>query len=261
MHSIVNGLHVYCAGDSKNPAIVFLHGFPFDAGMWHKQVSHLCSTHFCISYDIRGLGKSEVGDGQYTIEGFVDDLIAVLNTLNVYTASLCALSMGGYIALRAVQREHIRFNKLILCDTRADADANAGKLKRAATIKRIAEIGSAKFVAEFLPTCVSEAFRTTATAEYEGMVAKYGQSSTIGLRGCQLAMMGRTDCTDFLAEIDLPTLVLCGEHDSFSPPALMQSMAQGLAGSQFHLVPGAGHMAPLENADFVNPIISGFLNE
>lgn len=261
MHSIVNGLQVSCAGDSKNPAIVFLHGFPFDGGMWQKQTAYLSATHFCISYDIRGLGASEVGDGQYTIEGFVDDLIAVLNTLNVYTASLCALSMGGYIVLRAVQREHIRFNKLILCDTRADADANAGKLKRAATIKSIGEIGAAKFVAEFLPGCVSESFRTNAADEFAALVEKYSHSSPVGLRGCQLAMLGRTDLTDFLPDIDLPTLVLCGEQDTFSPPAVMQAMAQAIPGSVFHLVPGAGHMAPLENAEFVNPVIGRFLNE
>jgi pimeloyl-ACP methyl ester carboxylesterase len=260
MHSKINGLSVHCSGDSKNPAIVFLHGFPFDSGIWNKQVDALQADYFCITYDIRGLGSSEPGDGQYTIELFVDDLIDVLNSLNVYTAALCTLSMGGYIALRALEREYIRFNKLILCDTRADTDDNNGKIKRATACKKIAAGGTAKYVADFLPNCVAEKFLNNAVAEYNEMVTRFSNANPTGLKGCQIAMMGRNDLTGFLPRIEIPTLVLCGEYDTFSPPALMQNMAAKIPGSSFYIVPEAGHMAPLENPGFVNPLIAGFLS-
>ena len=74
-----------------------------------------------ITYDLRGHGRSDVSDGQYTIELFVDDLIALLDYLKITKTILCGFSMGGYIALRAIERNPERFNALVLCDTMSAA--------------------------------------------------------------------------------------------------------------------------------------------
>src|SRR5258708_7647613 len=110
--------------------IVFLHGFPFSQAMWEPQVAVL-SKGQAVTYDIRGHGQAPVGDGLYTIELFVDDLIALLDERKIPKAILCGLSMGGYIALRAVERESHRVAGLVLADTRSEADPNEGKIKRA----------------------------------------------------------------------------------------------------------------------------------
>ena len=65
-----------------------------------------------IAYDLRGHGISDVGDGQFTIELFVDDLIALIDHLFIEKAILCGLSMGGYIALRAFERHPDRVARL-----------------------------------------------------------------------------------------------------------------------------------------------------
>ncbi len=65
-----------------------------------------------IAYDVRGHGSSDVGAGQFTIELFVDDLIALLDHLGIEKAVLCGLSMGGYIALRAIERHPNRIKGL-----------------------------------------------------------------------------------------------------------------------------------------------------
>ncbi|TLY00833.1 MAG: alpha/beta fold hydrolase, partial [Thaumarchaeota archaeon] len=82
-----------------------------------------------------------VGDGQYTIELFVDDLIALLDHLKIDKAILCGFSMGGYIALRAIERNPDRFSALILCDTMSAADSNEAKIMRANAIKQIKKEG------------------------------------------------------------------------------------------------------------------------
>lgn len=79
MKEIVNGLSVYPEGNSNNKSIIFVHGFPYDHTMWKVQIDELNEKYFCVSYDIRGLGESPVGDGQYTMESFVDDLEKIID--------------------------------------------------------------------------------------------------------------------------------------------------------------------------------------
>ena len=62
MNKIINDLSVFTTGGKENPPILFIHGFPFDHYMWDKQVKKFDSDYYCITYDIRGLGSSPVGD-------------------------------------------------------------------------------------------------------------------------------------------------------------------------------------------------------
>jgi len=125
--------------------VVFIHGFPFSHLMWEPQMKALPNNIRAITYDIRGHGESDVADGIYTIELFVDDLIALLDHLAIEKAALCGLSMGGYIALRAIERHPQRISSLILCDTRPEADTNEAKIKRTASIKTVRNEGVAAF--------------------------------------------------------------------------------------------------------------------
>ena len=102
MKHTINGLSVHTFGDNKNRSIIFIHGFPYDHSMWENQINILKEKYFCVAYDIRGLGESSLGDGQYTMEAYVDDLFSIIKDLQLNKPILCALSMGGYITLRAV---------------------------------------------------------------------------------------------------------------------------------------------------------------
>jgi len=103
MQKQINGLAVYTYGNKKNTPIIFVHGFPLDNTMWKNQIKFLQKDYYCITYDVRGLGNSYVGDGQYTMEAYVWDLFSIINELNLNKPVLCGLSMGGYISLRAVE--------------------------------------------------------------------------------------------------------------------------------------------------------------
>ena len=114
-----------------------------------------------ITYDLRGHGQSEVGDGQYTIELFVDDLVALLDHLKITKTILCGFSMGGYIALRAIVRNPDRFNALILCDTMSAADSNEAKIRRASSMELIKREGVERYAEAFLKAVfAARTFRT-----------------------------------------------------------------------------------------------------
>ena len=260
MESNKTDLSIFTEGDPNKKPIVFIHGFPYDHTMWDKQINELKSNYFCVTYDIRGLGQSPIGDGQYTVESFVDDLETIIAEFELHKPVLCGLSMGGYISLRAVERNESNYSGMILCDTRSSADTDEGKIKRADNIKKINVVGVKQFVSDFVPICFSVKSITDSNEEYSKVLNKSLNSNAIGVKGCLLAMAGRTDTTNYLSKIKIPSLLLCGEDDRLTPPDVMELMAEQILGSQFEIVPGAGHMAPIENASFVNHRIKKFLS-
>ena len=260
MKSIINGISVYSHGNSESVPILFVHGFPYENHMWDFQVNELQNYYYCITYDCRGLGASPAGSGQFTMESFVDDLKYIIDGLKINKPVLCGLSMGGYIALRAVERMEDYFSALILCDTKSEADNNEAKLRRAAGIKMINEEGIQKFVSGFIPTCFTEnSIRNL--PEYKATLERALTFDPVGIKGCLLAMQGRTDTTAYLNKIKIPALVICGKEDKLSPPSAMKGLAEKISNSEFVVVPGAAHMTPLENPEFLNKVFFTFLNK
>jgi pimeloyl-ACP methyl ester carboxylesterase len=261
MDTIKNDLAVFQTGKENNQSIIFIHGFPFDHKMWDLQVNYFKKDYHCITYDIPGLGQSPTGDGQYTMERLVDDLFNLMESYNLDKPVLCGLSMGGYIALRAIERNEGIFKALVLCDTKSEADNNAGKINRAKGIKEINNAGAEKFAEIFVQKCFSEEFIKTNKEEYEKVLMRSKKSDPVGLKGCLLAMAGRTDTTEYLAKIKIPVLVLGGGEDKLTPPSVMKTMGKKISHSEFLLVPEAGHVTSIENPKFFNTALEKFLKE
>lgn len=255
----IEGLSVYCEGDEAHQAIIFLHGFPFDASMWDAQIEELSDSYYCVSYDIRGLGASAVDDGQFTMESFVDDVETIVNRLKLKKPIICGFSMGGYIALRCVERLSDTFSALVLCDSVANADGNEAKLKRASILKRITQEGLEGFVEDFMNVCFSQAYKLSQGHLLQERITLSRTFSPIGVKGCLIAMLSRTDTTDFLPHIRIPTLLCCGEEDTITPPKVMQAMCDAIPNATFQLIENSAHVAPMENAKALNQALSEFL--
>jgi len=261
MKETISGLSVYFEGNSKNKSIIFLHGFPYDHTMWKAQIDELSEKYFCVTYDIRGLGESPVGDGQHTMEYFVDDLETIINELKLDKPILCGLSMGGYISFRALERMEEKFSAVILCDTKSEADNNEGKLKRAAAIKRINTEGLARFTKDFITNCFGDNYKQHNKEEFEKRIAKSSGFDPVGVKGSLLAMLGRNDTTGYLSKIKIPALIICGEHDALTPPAVMKPLAEKINGAEYVVIKNSGHMSPIENPEEVNIALRDFLNK
>jgi len=261
MKKIINGLSVFLSGSNESKSIVFVHGFPFDQRMWQAQVEELSKEKFCVTYDIRGLGESPVGDGQFTMEIFVDDLESIINEMKLDKPILCGLSMGGYISLRAIEKMQEKFSALILCDTKSETDDNEGKLKRAAAIKQINSGNFDGFIESFVRNCFGEKFVNENNAEYRMVVERSKKNNPVGVKGCLLAMAGRTDTTRILPKIKLPTLIICGSEDKLTPPSVMKPMTEQIPNSEFILVESAGHMTPIEYPKVISRAIKDFLKK
>ena len=248
-------------GEEKERAIVFIHGFPFDRSMWNDQARLLSKDHFVVLFDIRGHGESDQGSGQYLLEFFVDDLIALLDHLRLATVCLCGLSMGGYTALRAIEREPSRFSGLVLCDTKSTADTNAAKLNRANQIKMILAGKKVEFAEGQLKSLFApENFKRTGEA-VERIKKTILSTRDVVLVGALIALAARMDMTESLSKVSVPTLVIVGADDKITPPSEAELMYSKIRGSKLAVIRGAGHISNLENAPEFNSTLQGFLAE
>jgi 3-oxoadipate enol-lactonase len=261
----INGINLYYAHSGKegSPSVVFIHGFPFSSEMWKGQTQMLQSKENLriITYDLRGQGQSDVGDGQYSIELFVDDLIALLDHLKIARIALCGFSLGGYIALRAIERNPDRFSALVLCDTMSAADSNEAKIRRANSVKLIKKEGVGRFAEGFLKAVfVPQTFESHQDIidEVRRIVLS---NSPVGICGALLAMAGRTDTTDALSKINVPTLIMAGEHDAVTPPSVARNMHDKIPNSKLQIIDNASHMSNLENPKMFNEHLMRFLAE
>jgi len=262
MDLLINGAHIFCTehGSSSGVPVIFLHGFPFSSAMWEGQVETVGKEYRAIIYDLRGHGSSEVGDGQYTIEGHVDDLLALITTLKLDRPVLVGLSMGGYIVLRALERAQERFRGAVLCDTRSEADGNEAKLKRFTVVSAIKRIGAEAFAKEFVKGIFTAETLQHKPDVVDRIKAVIAQTSPLSIAGTQLALASRTDTTAALPSLKLPVLILVGDSDQTTPPSAARSMHDAIQGSELHIVPGAAHMSNLENPAFFNERLMAFLS-
>ena len=263
--SINNSLcHYIDIGISTGVPVVLIHGFPFSHKMWTfpgGQTEALAARYRVIAYDVRGHGESEIGDGHYTIELFVDDLIGLLDHLGISKAVLVGLSMGGYIALRATERHPDRVRGLVLCDTKSDSDSNEAKIKRAASIKSIKANGPRVFAEGFVAGVFTPESMTAKAEAVKAIQSIIERTAPISLCGTTLALAARTDTTAFLPSIAVPVLIMVGERDLLIPPAVSEAMKEKIPNSEIRLIPNAAHLSNVENAPEFNTHLLEFLQK
>lgn len=238
--------------------VIFIHGFPFNHTMWKEQTELLADTHRVITYDVRGHGKSELGNGHVLIDFLVDDLFAFMEHLGIQAANVVGLSMGGYIALRGIERTPERFLSLVLANTKSEADTNEAKTKRADAIRTIQNDGVETFAENFLKTVFATESFDKHPQEIRKVRKMIEQTSPQSLCSTLIALAARTDTTESLGKINVPALILVGEHDQLTPPAAAQSMANRIRDSHIHIIPDAAHMSNLENPEEFNTQLRDF---
>ena len=259
----LNGTYIHYIehGRSDGLPLIFLHGFPFSGAMWQPQLDYLPDSVRAIAPDIRGSGASDVGDGQYTIDFFVDDMIALLDYLQISKAVLCGLSMGGYIAQRMLQRCPDLVQGLILCNTKSEADTDEAKINRVNSIRDVKRNGVASFAAEYLKRIFSADTQVN-NPEAVILIKNIIESTVpLGLCGTQLALAARTDTTSLLSSLNIPVLLFAGALDLIVPSGVMKVLHEKIAGSEFHILPRSAHLSNLEDSGEFNRILIEFLKK
>ncbi len=250
--------HVVDVG--SGPALLLVHGFPLDHSMWRAQWRHLSASYRCIVPDLPGFGASQVAEGTLTMAELADDLCQLMDHLDVSQPFVyCGLSMGGYIGWEMWRRHAERLAALIQCDTRAVADTPEVARGRQLMAQSIGWEGADKLAESMLPKLFSPLTRERQPNLIAETCEVMAKTDPRAIAAVLLGMSQRKDFTSALTSIDIPTLLICGEHDAISPPDEMQGIADAMPHGELIRIAEAGHLAPLEQPAAVNAAITAFL--
>ncbi|OUN01157.1 MAG: hypothetical protein BAA04_13200 [Firmicutes bacterium ZCTH02-B6] len=261
MEASVRGTRLVYDDVGQGPPIVFLHAFPLNKAMWRRQLEAAAAAGWrALAVDLRGFGGSEAGSEPFTMDVCADDVAALLDRLDIQEpVVLAGLSMGGYVAFAFARRYPQRLRALVLADTRAEPDTQEGRTGRYEQAQRVEQDGVDVVVEAVLPRLVGETTRVRrpeVVAEVREMMAA---ARPAGVAAALRGLAERPDSRPTLADIEVPTLIIVGEEDVITPPALAEAMHAGIKDSRLAVIPGAGHLPNMETPEAFNDALLGFL--
>lgn len=254
-HATLSGRMMAYADRGDRPPLLLVHGFPLDHSLWEPQLSVLSAARRVVAPDLAGFGATD-GPGHESLDGHADDLAALLDHLGIARAVVNGLSMGGYVAFAFWRRHPERVAALVLTCTRAAADSESGRAGRYQSIVSIESHGVGPLADAMVPKLVTPAAAADVRASVDAMVRR---QPSRGVADALRAMAARPDSTPNLAGIRVPTLVVAGADDVIVPAAEAATMAAAIPGAQFVTIPGAGHLANLEEPGAYNAALRAFL--
>lgn len=242
------------SGRRDGPVVVFNHGFLMDSEMFSPNIEALGDTFRCIAWDQRGFGTTGPATRPFTYWDSAHDLIALLDHLEVASASLVGMSQGGFIAMRATLLEPDRFRALALISTRSEID-EAPVQESFRELKSEWAMNGATNVADQLGD-----FLLGTRDHAASWVAKWHKMSPRHFGNPVDALVLRDDITAQLGQITHASIVFHGAADRAIDPACGRTLANRLPNcKEFVLVDGAGHTPNLTHAAQVNPKLREFL--
>lgn len=240
--------------------LLLIHAFPANARLWEPQFALADEGWHVVAPHLRGFGDLDEGTPPDTrIDDYAADIEGLLRDLDVRQAVVGGLSMGGYTAFALYRRAPSLVRALILADTRAEADPPEARQNRLRLIEAARTGGVAAVADEMVPRLLgatTHARRPEVVARVRELIAESHPDAPIAALH---AMMTRREATSLLGSVSVPTLVVVGDEDVLTPPALSEAMARGIPGAELVVVPGAGHYPNLEDPAAFNAAVAAFL--
>ena len=238
----VNGISLHAedsgAGDL---ALIFLHYWGGTARTWKPVIAALPKGLRAIALDARGWGQSDRPDGGYDIASMADDVEAAISALGLNRFVLVGHSMGGKVAQLLASRQPSGLAGLVLVAPSPARGKSLPEPEREvmegayATPESIAFVIDNALAARLLPPAMREQVIADSFAG-AGAAKAFWPSTAIA-----------EDVSADLARIDVPVLVIGGEHDRVDSVDILRTVVlPSLPGAVIAVIPGVGHLSPLE---------------
>ena len=257
----INGININYNVTGNGEPVVLIHGHPFDHTMWYPQVVALSDHYKVITPDLRGYGESGLpASGKTRFEDYATDILLLLDFLGVGDFHLCGLSMGGQIIMEIFRQAPSRVKSLIFADTFASLDAPEVKKGRYDAAARLEKEGMNAYADEVIYKMIRPEHVKTMPKVAEHIIRMMKATSPIGAAAALRARAERIDyLNNVFPEINVPTLVIVGRQDEYTPVAMAEEMKQGLQNCKMVVIENAGHMPNLEHPDEFNKTVLDFL--
>jgi len=226
------------------PQLILLPGLLNDTDLWRDQVA-----------DLGDLARPEVADITQgtTLEALAEDVLARAED----RFALAGFSLGGIVALEIMRRAPERVSHLALLDTTMLPDDPDRAAERDRLVETARSDGKFHGFGERLLRCylAPENLKNAAIADrVRAMTERLGPDVFV-----RQSLIARPDSRASLGDITCPTLVLCGEHDAWTPPAIHRDMAIAIPNSLLVIVPGSAHLTPIERPGAVSRALRALL--
>jgi 3-oxoadipate enol-lactonase len=258
MQREVNGITLTYDVKGDGPWLVFAHSLGMTKDLWSQQVGVFSQRYRVLTYDARGHGQSSKPPGPYSYELLGADLYELLTGLDITSAAVVGLSLGGNTAQVLAAQHPDLVKALVLSDTTVwygpDGEKNWQARADDVRAKGLAEIIDFQLTRWF-----SDAFRSVRPDVVDRCRKWLIENDPAAYMEAQGAL-GRGDLRESTKQISCPTLITVGEGDYATPPAMAEDLHQRIAGSQLKILPGARHFSPIESAAQFNAVVSVFLS-
>jgi 3-oxoadipate enol-lactonase len=241
------------------PLVIFLHGIGGNRTNWHDQIPAFSDRFHAVSWDARGYGNSDDYDGPLDFGDFALDLIRVLDRFDAPRAHLVGLSMGGVIALDFAARYPDRLATLTLCDT-MPGFGHLTEAQRHEFIRlRQEPLLAGKEPRDIAPvvahTLLGKSPRPGCFERLVASMTALHKDSYIKTITGSVNYSGQFK----LEEIAVPTLIVVGDEDTLTTPAVSREMQRRIPGARMTLIERAGHLSNIEQPEAFNRAVLDFL--
>jgi pimeloyl-ACP methyl ester carboxylesterase len=242
-------LDLLVAGPADAPTVVLAHCWTGTKEVWAPVARRLVAAgHRVVLYDQRGHGRSTMGRDAITTDRLGHDLLAVLDEVGGQDLVLAGHSMGGMTvqAFASLHPAELRARVRGIALVATSAKSSPRPLPGALAQRLLGDAAGARLARPGREVLSRGAVgREAHRAHVEATHAAFAGTSGAARAGFLVAM-SRMDYRAALATIGVPTTVLVGTHDRLTPPARAKVLARGIPGAQLIVLPGMGHMLPME---------------
>jgi 3-oxoadipate enol-lactonase len=261
----VNGVDIYYRVQGKGEPLILIMGLGGECGDWVLQARAFKKYYRVITFDNRGVGKSDKPGEPYTVKTMSDDTVGLMDYLGIDKAHILGVSMGGMIAQEVAINYPERLRKLILVSTNAGREEKGGHspellkamgLKEGSSDEDIRDVDISMVMSSLNAHAFNSGVIKTVAVPFcwvrgklfgiEGMKGQFEAAMTHGT-------------LDRLHMIKAPTLVIAGTEDKIIPHSSADVLAGRIPGAKLVKIEGGSHTLVAEKSRRFNREVLDFL--
>jgi pimeloyl-ACP methyl ester carboxylesterase len=247
----------------SGPAILLIQGVGVQGDAWAPQADDLARDFTCVTFDNRGMARSQPAAAAITVAQMARDAIAVLDAAQLAKAHVVGHSLGGVIALQLAIAAPSRVRSLALLCTFSGGKTAAPPTVRMLWLGARTRIGTRQMRRRsFLRLVMPPGPIADADRLAERVAALFGHdlADQPPVAGQQLRALRQSDTSPRLHQLSgLPVLIMTGRHDPIAPPSAGRALAAAIPGARYVEVADASHGLPITHAALTNATLRDHL--
>lgn len=272
-HAHVNGIWLNFEEIGEGEPVLLVMGLGAPLQGWEPQIEALSRRYRVLSFDNRGIGRSDKPIGRYTVSQLVEDTRALLDHRAIPSAHVIGLSMGGMVGMELAARYPQRVRSLVLAATASCADARmrwtigrsaasitTAMMRASGNLRERVEAAREEIVRIWLPMVFSTGPGGFEEALVRRLMAEaFAEGFSAGGAAGQLAACFAHDARPRLRSLRAPTLVIGGTNDAIFATRRFEELSGVIPEARLEIFEGAPHGINLAAADSFNERILRFL--